>query len=145
MGNSYPSLGVGLSELTLGLAYRVVIFCNANCTGCAGARVTGDKISETGNQILGGTCTMKWWKFHLMVLTGVEWPFSKPRLLLQIRLRLAWPRGCFDNDRALCTCSSERTAPEAEAVDSKGPLYLFPVKLTFTVIMMCSIFLCWSV
>ena len=34
------------------------------------------------------------------------WPFSKPRLRLQIRLRLAWPRSCFDN---LCvlyvTCS----------------------------------------
>ena len=53
-------------------------------------------------------------------------PFSKPPLRLQIRLRLAWPRGCFDN----CACfeytlrasdgSAEPEAePKTEAVDSK--------------------------
>ena len=55
--------------------------------------------------------------------------FSKPRFRLQIRLRLARPRGCFDS----CACfayalraSDERTEPEteskAEAVDSKRAL-----------------------
>ena len=46
-------------------------------------------------------------------------PFSKPRLLLQIRLRLAWPCGFFF---ATCACfsyvlraSDERTGPEAES------------------------------
>ena len=38
------------------------------------------------------------------------WLFSKPRLRVQIRLRLAWPRGCFDIiAHALCTCSGLQT------------------------------------
>ena len=32
----------------------------------------------------------------------IQRPFSKPRLRLWIRLRLAWPRGCFDILRVLC-------------------------------------------
>ena len=38
----------------------------------------------------------------LFVQVSVIWPFTKPRLLLQIRLRLAWPRGLLNNERVLC-------------------------------------------
>ena len=55
------------------------------------------------------------------------YPFRNHGFGFQTRLRLAWPRGCFDN----CTCfafvlraSDERTEPEAEAVDSKRAIVL---------------------
>ena len=45
-------------------------------------------------------------------------PFSKPRLRLWIRRRLAWPHGCFDNYTCFAyalRASDERIELEAES------------------------------
>ena len=44
--------------------------------------------------------------------TCIRWPFSKPRLRLQTQLRLAWPRGCYENCAYVLKASDERTESE---------------------------------
>ena len=55
---------------------------------------------------------------HWDLLKCQHRPFLKPRLRLWILLRLAWPRGCFDNCASFAytlRASDEGTAPETES------------------------------